>query len=373
MLSVIMLIAQVNSNINLHTNYDDNLYRSPQPEADLLTGFDISLSYKPEGSNLRYYLNPSYFSYKTSSDRNFLINQLGFGNHFFLNKSKSNTFYIGAQWDLRINGDAYNYYDYNQLYAYANLNFKFEHFLLKSGYNYRYRSYVNLPDLTNNRHYLFIQANKSFPTRTTFIIEGDLGYKSFSGQDLYSSISGGRGQGRLTTGSTTITTAEIPSMSQAVLLARIAQSLHTKVGLYVQYRKQISLDESTAYVNSDSYYQDEELFDDPFSYNSDAITSQLTWMMPWKMKLQIGAGTTTKKYVSELAFVSAEDSVGTGSIRSDDQVNYYVNFSKGFFPRKNWLHSLNFDLNYAYIRNRSNSYWYDYNNSVYSAGLNWNF
>jgi len=371
--SIFISSAQVNTNINLNTSYDDNLYRSPTPKTDKLTSFDISLSYSAKGSSMRFFLNPNYFTYKASSERNFMLNQIGLGNYISLDKSNSNKFYFGAQWDLRINGDLYNYYDYNQLYAYANLNFNLNYFILKGGYNYRYRSYANLPDLTNNRHYLYVQTNKSFPTRTTFILEADLGYKSFAGQDLFHTSSGGRGQGRLATGNTTITSTEIPSISQAVFLARIAQSLHTKFGIFVQYRKQISLDESTDYVNSDSYFQDEELFDDPFSYNSDAVTSRLTWMMPWKMKLQVGGGTMKKKYVSELAYESAEDSVAMGPIRSDDQTNYHINLSKSFFPRKSWLHNLKLNLNYAYMRNKSNSYWYDYKNSVYSGGLNWNF
>jgi len=372
---VTLLSAQLTTNFNINTTYDDNLFRSPEADSDLLTDLNLNLSYSPGKSNVVYFFNPTYFSYNSNYDRNFIVSELGFRNLIRFGGDQKQAFYFGAEWDMRINGDDYYYYDYNQIYAYANINFNLDYFFLKTGYNYRYRSYSEIPDLTNNRHYVFVQANKSFQTRTSIILETDLGYKSFAGQELYSTtFGGGRGSGRMSSSSTTsYSETEIPSLSQAVFLVRIAQSLHEKIGIYIQYRKQISLNDETTYVNSDNYYQDEELFDDPFSYESDAYSSRLTWMMPWHMKLQLGAGVISKNYISELAFESAEDTVGVAGIRADDQKNLSLNISKKFFPKKVWLNSLTFNFSYAYILNESNSYWYDYKNNYYSAGIRWNF
>lgn len=365
--------AQFSASVTLSSTYDDNLIRSHQPESDLISDVDINLSYTSAKSNLTYFINPEFFRYKTNSSRDFFMNRLGFNNQIVLNKEKNQTFYFGAEWDMRINGDDFNYYDYNQLYAYANIAYHFRSFFLKGGYNYRYRSYANIPDLTNNRHYLFIQGNKTFLTRTTLIVEADAGYKSFGGQEIYSISGGGRGSGRMGGGYTSYSTTPIPSLSHAVFLARIAQSIYDKMGIYVQYRKQISLNSGSGYDNQSDYYQDEELFDDPFSYESDQYSGKLTWMLPWNIKLQTGGSIHSKRYISENAFISAEDSTGLGGGRADDQKTLNFSLSKKFFPHKSWLNTLTLNVKYSYILNESNSYWYDYKNNYASAGIRWGF
>ncbi|MBN1406548.1 MAG: hypothetical protein JW956_02090 [Calditrichaceae bacterium] len=372
--------AQFQSTIDISSWYDNNLYRSPEKVDDIVTDFDLQLDYQPEKSNVNFYFNGNYLLYNENNTRSFYMNALGFNYTKAMDDDELHTFYMGIDWTFRVNNEEYNYYDFNQVYAYSNLSFNLDWFFLRSGLNYRYRNYANIPDLNNNQFYGFVQINKPFETKTTFIIEANLGYKAFAGENFTSyTTSGdgsGQGHGRMSTTSTYTTAAttanEIPSLSQAVLLARVAQSLHTKIGVYAQYRKQISLTDETSYVNSDDYYQDEELFDDPFSYESDTYSSQFTWMLPWQMKLQIGGAITSKNYVSEAAYESIEDTTGS-SIRVDDQNSYYVNFTKTFYLKKNWIHMLQFNLNYNYIRNESNSYWYDYENAVISSSIQWTF
>jgi hypothetical protein len=299
-----------------------------------------------------------------------------------MDSDELHTFYLGVDWTFRVNNQDFNYYDYHQIYAYNNLSFNFDWYYLKGGYNYRYRNYKYIPDLNNHQFYGFLQINKSFQTRTTIIMETNFGYKSFAGQDFttYTGSStggGGKGRGQMsettTTTTTTTTENEIPSLSQAVILTRVAQSLHSKIGIYAQYRKQFSLTDETSYVNSDDYYQDEELFDDPFSYESETYSSQLTWMLPWQMKIQLGGSIATKDYISEIAYESIDDTTGMAGVRADNQNSYFINFTKNFPLNKNWINTFQFNLNYSYIRNESNSYWYDYKNAVIRSSIEWTF
>ena len=373
-----MAAAQFSPSVDYSSWYDDNVYRSPQPEQDILQDISIELNYQPEKSSVNYYYSGSFLLYNQASTRNFSLHSLGFSYNSSFGEDDKDDFYLGGNWTLRLNGDEYYYYNYNQVYLYANFRFDLDWLFLRSGYNFRYRGYSNVPDLTNIRHYLFIQANKSFKTRTTIIVEGDLGYKSFAGQEIFDTINGGRpGHGGPRSSAYTAYTSteynEIPSMSQVVLLGRVTQSITDKMGIYVQYRTQLSPTDQTNYVNAGNYYQDEELFDDPFSYESNSYSSQLTWMLPWTTKLQIGGEIDNKKYISEQAFISAEDTVGLGGNRADDRKSYFINLSKTFRIDKNWMESLHFYLNYNYIWNKSNSYWYDYKNSVIGAGVNWSF
>ncbi|MCA9733810.1 hypothetical protein KC799_16865 [candidate division KSB1 bacterium] len=375
------LFAQFSKNIEISSWYDDNLYRSPNPLADVLTNLSIQLDYQPENSAVKYYYNGSFYRYNENALRNFSLHGLGLNYANSFGEEGKHMVYLGGDGTFRNNDEVYNYYDYNQLYGYANFRFKLNRFFLKTGYSFRFRSYNNLPDLTNTRHIIFVQANKSFPTRTTVILEADLGYKYFTGREIYTTVSGedsfvrgsGRIGGRFSTSQYVSSIAEIPSLSQAIILARVTQSLHQKLGLYVQYRRQFGLATEGNYTNSEDYYQDEELFDDPFSYASESISTQLTWMLPRSTKLQIGGALVGKEYLQEQAYVSAEDTLATGGDRSDDYNSVYLNLSKTFNVNKSWLKSLYFSVYYNYIQNESNSYWYDYKNAVSGAGIRWNF
>jgi hypothetical protein len=275
---------------------------------------------------------------------------------------------------MRFDNEIYNYYDYRQIYVYSNIRFDLGAFFLKAGYNLRYRDYINLSYLTNLRHYGYAQINMPFKTRTTLIIEADVGQKSFAGQEIYTTSTSGGGYGRHSnTNGTTSVTTYVPSLSHFILLGRIAQSLHETIGLYIQYRQKINLGNSFSLNNVEGFYQDEELFDDPFSYESKGISSQITWMMPWSMRLQIGGNLIDKNYISEQAYISPEDTLASGGLRIDDQTYYFLNFSKSFFLNKSWLNVLKVNFYFNYIENNSNSFWYNYTNRVLGGGIQWIF
>ena len=371
-----LLFAQFSKNLEISSYLDDNLYRSPDPVADLFTNVDLALDYRPPSSTINFSYNGSFYLYRDATDRNFSLHSLNLSLFSLFGDEEQHTFYMGADGLLRFDTENYNYYDYTQFYLYLNLRLDLDFLFLKSGYNFRIRNYTNYPDLSNNRHYIYLQLNKSFETRTTLILESDLGLKTFASEEIVNTPGGGgRGQGmsQMTSATATSTISTSSSLSHVILLARITQSLHEKLGFYVQFRKQIGLSDQFNYSNSDSYYQDEELFDDPFSYESSGWASQITWLLPWSTKLQIGGDMSSKNYLSEQAYLSATDTVGLGGPRNDDQHLFYVNLSKTFNFNEKWLNLLRFNFYMNYIDNRSNSYWYDYRNMVLGAGIQWNF
>jgi len=234
------LQAQFTKNVEISSHYDDNLYRSPLPTTDVLTDASIGLAYTAENSDLSFYYKGSLNSYRENSLRNFTLHNIGLNYFSAIDDSERHGFYIGADWTSRLNGDEYSLYNYNQIFAYTNFQFDLDWFFLKTGYNFRYRNYLDLADLTNSQQFIFLQANKSLPTRTTFILETHLGYKSFAGSQFFTSTSstrnGGRGRGRMTETNSEVTSTQVsdtPGLSQAIVLARVSQSLHEKVGLFL--------------------------------------------------------------------------------------------------------------------------------------------
>ena len=91
------------------------------------------------------------------------------------------------------------------------------------------------------------------------------------------------------------------------------------------------------------------------------------------MKAQLGGAQMSKSYISEQAYISQEDTLGLGGLREDDQLSYYFNFSKSFYLNKSWLNLLKINIYANYIKNNSNSYWYNYKNLLFGGGIQWNF
>ena len=360
--------AQFDTFLDLSSGFDDNLYLSSDETSDLINDLDFRLNYTPKDSNINLFYHGDYISFLNTSERNIFLNNFGGSYYKSFGDKDKHKFYMGGNWLSRYNKEEYNYYNYKQLYLFTNQRFNLNGLFLKTGYNFRYRSYAEIPDLTNYQHYLFLQANRSFKTRTSIIIETDFGYKSFKGTETFISTNGG-GRGR----SSLPQTNQVPSMSHFIIMARVAQSLHDRLGIYVQYRKQFSLTDETSYVNSDSYFQDEELFDDPFSYESSAFSTKLTLILPKSTNLQIGGSINHKNYITEQAFDLFDDTVGVGGSRTDVKQSISLNFSKTFYLNKKRLNSLKTYLNYSYIANESNSYWYNYKNNSIGVGVLINF
>jgi hypothetical protein len=362
---------------------DDNVFRSPFPVEDVITDMDLDLGYRFKNSNLQIYYNGNFIFFQNFKERNLSLHRLGISYFKPFGSEDRHTFFIGSNGLTRLDGEEYKEYDYNQLYAYANLRFDFDYLFLKAGYNIRYRDYTNLSELTNLRHYVFLQANKSFETRTTLILEADLGYKSFTTPVYFTTVrptpDGGGGNGQGPGGSSSglsipvTVSADVPPMSHVIILARIAQSIFDKMGIYFQYRKQINLSNQITSVTGSPFYQDEELFDDPFSFESQGLSTQLTWIMPWSIRLQLGGSYIDKNYIEELAYTSIDDSVGSGGYRIDNQENLYFNLTKTFSFKKNWLNALLLNFYIGYTLNHSNSYWYKYQNRVIGGGVQWRF
>ena len=374
-----IVLGQFSNFVSINTYNDDNLFRTPDSikVQDVLSTFTLGLRYNESESKFQFYNNTNLMVYKNNSIRNFLINNAGLNKSIPLNENSSSNINLGVNWSLRVNQDDYNYYNYSQLSGNANFQLSTDIILIKGGYSYRWRNYPNWPDLSNYLHNVHIQLNKSFPTRTTVIAEAGFGNKSFFGQDTFTTTTNtGHGSGRWannTSTSITNTISERLSTSQVNIILRLTQSLHEKAGIYFQYRKQISLDDETSYRNFDDYYQDNELFDDPFTYESDSYSSQLTIILPKSTKLLLGGSMASKKYISELAYSTADDSVGIGVQRFDDYTNYFIDLSKTFNINKNWVNAIKLNLYYSHAYNESNSYWYKYKNISWGGGIQWSF
>lgn len=378
--------GQFDINIGMNSYYDDNLFRTPIAEEDMFTGFSFGLGYTFPETNLTLNYAPDFYTFNSNSIRNFMQHTMGFDYYtsYFSNQAY---LFAGAEYRLRNNRSEYDYYNYSQFSGYINSRFSLGLFFLRAGYNYRFRDYPNFPDISNSRHQFFLQFNRSLPTKTTIIVELGYGNKRFSEYESVQTILntyertggiGGQGKGKMGSVTDTFYTEmsdkiSPPNLNQASYLIRISQSIHRNIGIFGQYRRQLSITNDTQYQNVNTYLQDEELFDDPFSYESHSAESRLTWLLPWSTKLMAGYEWQSKSYVSEQAYISAEDTAAVGGIREDTYREAYLTLIKTFHFERGWLESLEIPIRIYATRNRSNSYWYTYENMILSTGIQISF
>ena len=117
-----ILQAQFTKSLEINSSYDDNLFRSPDPETDILTDISLDLNYQPEESGFSLNYIGNAFIYQDNAIRNFSLHSFGLDYSSSFGTDDIHSLYMGSDYSFRINGDDYDYYNYNQLYFRCNTN-----------------------------------------------------------------------------------------------------------------------------------------------------------------------------------------------------------------------------------------------------------
>lgn len=371
--------SQINISPQISTFYTDNLYRSPQKTGDWLSNFAVGLVYEHPNLPFSFSFVPEYNWYKDHAQQNFAFVNASVEYYPFLDKNETWQFYASLDWTTRLNKEKYNFYDYQQ-YQISLALFRDGDFALNQWtYQLQWRNFDQNDALSSVSNYFNWQFNKPLPTRTTLIANVGLASRYYENQIRYIVIndtldwSNWRGRRHFQL-PPRIITRTIPVNSDPVNLnqlqcsIRLAQNILPTLGAYLQYRKSFDLASSGLFQNYASYLGDDELFDDPLSYLNNEWSSQITWLMPARWKLQLHSSYNRKSYLKETAFISENDPTGSGNLRKDAKIDCALNLSKKFTVKDKW--TLNLDGQIYYVQNQSNSYWFDYTNLIWGLNLN---
>ena len=156
---------------------------------------------------------------------------------------------------------------------------------------------------------------------------------------------------------------------QAQLFLQIGQGITNELGLsaFAFFRNNIS--GGNRYFNTIDYiYYEEELFNDVYSSDGMAAGLTLTYLFLPNIMGKVAGSYEVRNY-TDLP-VADEKGNDLDELRMDNQ------FSAGAcleFGLSKILSGLYLSLNYNYIKNNSNDYYYDYNNQVYAITLGFDF
>ncbi|RPI68482.1 MAG: hypothetical protein EHM47_14460 [Ignavibacteriales bacterium] len=218
---------------------------------------------------------------------------------------------------------------------------------LTLGYLFRRNNYKNLSLFSHYEHNAFLRWTSEFKTGTSINGDAEINNKRYF--DTYNE----------------------PGYADYALLlkfsSKIYQVLSDKSGLVLNFEYLKNLTEESRYMVDNEYiYFEEEIFND--MYSADGLSAGLQFTQMIIDEIIIGAEI---KYLSRnFTSLPAADPTGISQefLREDDQfmTGALINFDFAFM-----LEGMSLEVRWNYIRNKSNDYYFDYDNNLISFSINY--
>lgn len=415
------LHAQWLGTLSLESGYDDNMFRNYSASSGASTDLSLMYGFFPQDRNWALNYSGTLTSFASYPDRLYSTQSVGASWALPLGDDARNSLTFMGVGSLRLDGADYALYDYSQAMFTASLRQQMTAELpLFASYRLRYRNYQNFGELSYLEHVASLGTMVFFESRTSVRVQADFGFKNYLNTNIVASDAGfngvaptgsaltvndggngngggntgggpggstsgngwGGGSGRMSIGdggpgrgmegSVEYLVYEEPSTSQLSTWINIGQGITESTGLSVRFLQRWNLtDRGRAFIGGAvDFIGEEELFDDPYSYESSEGTLTITQVLPWSMKLKTGAYYLHKTYGYP---ASLDDSDPTAPSRTDDRMGGWLTLSKSLTG--NWLlfDGLELTLGYVYLRNQSNTTYYDFSSNAVTIGLSTDF
>ena len=163
-----------------------------------------------------------------------------------------------------------------------------------------------------------------------------------------------------------------PSTSQIRAWINVGQSIADGTGVSVKYLQRWNPGNRGAAMTGGSvdFIGEEELFDDPYSYESSEITIRLTQLLPWSMQAQIAGYYYNKNY--PYPYTLDYSTAGTEN-RKDIRRGAWLTLNKAFPGDWFMFKGVRLTMTYVYTLNSSNNIFDDYNSNYLSLRFSTDF
>ncbi len=384
------VVAQLRTTLSVAGFYDDNLFRNSFPNNAYSTNSSLLFDYAPPETDFSFFAQGAVGLFQQYSDRRYFSSTLGGAYNKPFGEEGRNALAIGMSYFMRFNADALRTYDVSQLVGYANLKYYLDvdnGFFGRAGYRVRYRSYKNLDEFSYVENYGFLQLSKFFQTKTTLIAEFDVGNKNYVAAPTSASTTSsggssggmhGSGEGGMTGemhqgthGSQNVVyvSYSTPNTTQLVGILRVAQSLSPNTGASIQYLKRWNLTDRNRFLSNGGtdFQGDAELWDDPYSFESNEYNISLTQIMLWNVTVRLSVDYLLKDYTRRV-FIPSDSLLPSGPLRNDTRRMAGIEVRKTFEDGTLFIPEFTLSVSYLYQRNMSNDSYYDYSNNIISIG-----
>jgi len=334
--------------VSLHREYNTNPFRLPYTETTWLSlaGFGIE-HYFAESFIAGY--QGKYAHFDNIGSRSFYWHQ------GYL-RGGSEELGWGLLGEQRINSELYNVFDYTTFGGFAGGRTAVSEFILRYSANAAVNTFSNYEELNNKKLWGILQLSRTFPSKTTVITGSTINYKRYDDPIVLADEMAPmpRYYRRQTDGL---------SVTQLVLSARIAQSITPTTGLAGQYHFRSVLTGLNRTVTDYLFNGiiESEMFDDPMAYEGHTFGAEFTQLLPWGIIGRAAYYRHTRNFPAEGIFTDAE-TYNDLIMRKDTFVTGWLTLQKYIGINSDNSAFLVFSLNFQWIDNASNSYWFDYTN-----------
>jgi hypothetical protein len=357
LLVLLIVVFSLNSQAQLYLTadvegyYDDNIFNNYLNESDFINAFTGELGYdiKTEQNIFEIYYTGFFNRYYSNTDKSTTIHKFGAVNTYLFSEY-DNPLNIGINYTVRINKEDYYIYDFNQISAYANYMHSIsESNKIQLGIIGNRIDYENFTLFSHYEFKAFVRSINSFESRTSLTAAAEVDQKKYI--EDYQSL------------------GLANEILQAKLYLQLGQGITNELGFsgFASLRKNLS--GGNRYFNTIDYiYYEEELFNDVYSSDGMAAGLSLTYLFFPNIVGKVAGGYEVRNYTD----LPAADENGNelDELRMDNQFSAGTSLEFGL---SKILSGLYLSLNYNYIKNISNDYYYDYTNQVYAITLGFDF
>ncbi len=343
--------AQLYLTADVEGYYDDNIFNNYLNASDFINAFSGELGYdfESEQNNFEIYYIGFVNRYYEYADKSTTIHKFGAVNTYLFSEY-DNPLNIGINYAVRINKEDYYIYDFNQISTYANyMHSLSESNKIQLGVIGNRIDYENFTLFSHYEFKAFVRSINSFESRTSLTAAAEIDQKIY--------IEKMQSQGLA------------DEVLQAKLFLQVGQGITEDLGLsaYAFFRNNLS--GGNRYFNTIDYiYYEEELFNDIYSNEGIETGLTLSYLFLPNIMGKISGRYEIRNYTD----LPAADDNGNdlNELRQDEQFSAGASLEFGL---SKILSGLYLSLNYNYIKNISNDYYYDYNNQVYAITLGFDF
>jgi hypothetical protein len=405
------LDAQWLGTISIEGGYDDNMFRNYTAAGTASTDVTLMYGFFPDDRNWALNYTGNLTSFARYPERLYSTHSLGASWAMPYGENEAHSLAFMGIGSFRLDGKEYALYDYSQMQASALVRHRIlDDVPLLASYRLRYRKYPNFGELGYIEHFATVGSMVFFESRTSVRLQAELGFKnylrsvnhnSFPGGTGFTSPSvltvdglqgggwgggnggwgGGGGAGRMDMGdrfgggmdrSVEYLVYEEPSTSQLSTWINLGQGITESTGLSLRYLQRWNLtDRGRAFIGGAvDFIGEEELFDDPYSYESSELTLTLTQVLGWGMTLKAGGLYQHKSYGYPSTLDYSDPDVAD---RLDTRAGGWLTITKSLGGGWLLFDGLDLSLGYVYLRNQSNTSWYDYHSNAISLGISTDF
>lgn len=356
--------SQFRFSVSTEQEYNDNPFHSPTKTNTLISTYDLGSELDLGSLQLGYY--GSFLNFDVIPERNFYWHQFAVWKDF-----ESST--LGVYAEQRINKEDYSYFNYSNVTAYYSSLFNLSDFYFSIAPNVSLTKYDNISILDNFKATVSYYANHGFESGTTLILGGGYNFKKYltptssgyySYLDEYNNIITGFYMDK-----------NVNSISQIVTYGRVAQSISETTGLAAQMTNRTILNSISDKVKElNLFYGDEsEIFDDPVNRNGNTLSFDLTQVINEDFVIK-ATYLVSRNYYPTQGLYDENQNYFTDILRSDNQSIFNLSLKKNFIvPLFSEESSLSVGINYRFINNTSNSYWFNYKNNSITVNLGLEF